>query len=88
MPRAVRGRRRPVVRIDDLDRDVVVADEVAQPLGDLVEDRPRVERRQDRLGDREELALVDELPLERVATARAAARVASALAIAWAAKLA
>ena len=53
--------RPPVV---DLDRDVVVADEVAEAVGDLVEDADRVERGQDRLGDLEELALVAELPLE------------------------
>ena len=48
-----------------LDRDVVVAHEVAEPVGDLVEDPDRIEGGQDRLGDLEELALVAELALER-----------------------
>src|SRR5882672_7934229 len=49
--------------VDDLDRDVVVADELGQTVGDLVEDGPRLERRQDRLRHLEETALVDELSL-------------------------
>ena len=62
-----RGQRReqPGRRIDDLDRDVVAGDEAAEPLGDALEDGPRVERRQDRFGDLQELALAAELALER-----------------------
>ena len=56
----------PGHRIDGLDRDVVVPDELREAIGDLVEDRPRVQRRQDRFGDLEEAALVDELALERI----------------------
>ena len=66
MPLAVSGRRRPVVAVEDLDREVVVADEVRQALGDLVEDRARLEGRQDRLGDLEQRPLVGELPAEGV----------------------
>ncbi len=60
------GERRQDVRpaVVHLDRDVVVANEVAQPIRDLVQHRPRVEGRQDRLGDLEQLALVAELALE------------------------
>ena len=51
-------------RIDDLDRDVVAGDQAAQPLGDALEDGPRVERGEDRLGDLEELALTAQLALQ------------------------
>ena len=50
----------------DVDRDVVVADEGAQPIGDLVEDGARVERGEDRLGDLKQLALAAQLALERL----------------------
>ena len=87
---ASRGQRReePGDRIDDLDRDVVVADEIGEPLRDLVEDRPRIERREDRLGDLEQVALADELPLEGRGLRPQEASAASASANAWAAKLA
>ena len=88
MPRAVSGVSSPSHRVDDLDRDVVVADEVGEVVGDLVEDPRRVERREDRLGDLEQAALVLELPLERVGLGPGACSVASAFENAWAAKLA
>ena len=52
-------------RIDDLDRDVVADDQPAEPVGDALEDAPRVERGQDRFGDLQELALAAQLLLER-----------------------
>ena len=81
-------RRQPAVeRIDDLDGDVVAMDQAAEPLGDAVEDRPTIERRQDRFGDLEELALAAQLLLERRGLCAERA-VASAFAMACAAKLA
>ena len=50
--------------IDDLDRDVVVADQVAEALRDQPEDGPRLQRGEDRLGDLQQLRLAAELPLE------------------------
>ena len=50
--------------VEHLDRDVVVADECAEAVGDLVEDGVRIEGREDRLGDLEEIALAPELALE------------------------
>ena len=52
-------------RIDDLDGDVVAGDEPPEPVGDALEDGPRIERGQDRLGDLEQLALAADLALER-----------------------
>ncbi len=74
MPRAVSGRRRPLRRIDGLDRDVVVADELRKAIRDLVEDRVGIEGGQDRFRDLEEAALVDELTLERLGLGAEACR--------------
>ena len=52
-------------RVHDLDRDVVAADQPAEPVGDALEDAARVEGGQDRFGDLEELALAAQLLLER-----------------------
>ena len=57
-------REQPRQLVDELDRDVVRADEVAEAVGDRPEEHRRVERRQDRLGDLEELALAADLLLE------------------------
>ena len=71
--------------LDDLDRDVVALDQRAQPLRDLLQHLALVERGEDRLGRAQELLLGAQLALERVRLRGAAAAVASALAIAWAA---
>ena len=57
-------REQPRQLVDELDRDVVRADQLAQAVGDRPEQHRRVERRQDRLGDLEELALAAHLLLE------------------------
>ena len=64
MPRAVSGVSSPVDWVDDLDRDVVAGDEPAEAVGDALEDRAAVERREDRLGDLEQRALAAQLALE------------------------
>ena len=57
-------REQPRQLVDELDRDVVRADQLAQAIGDRAEEHRRVERRQDRLGDLEELALAADLLLQ------------------------
>ena len=57
--------------IDDLDRDVVALDEGAHPVGDLLQHGALVERREDRLGGAQELALGRELALHARSPARA-----------------
>ncbi len=51
-------------RVAHLDGERVVPDEPAQPIRDLVQDRSRIEGREDRLRDVEQLALAPKLPLE------------------------
>ena len=64
----------PVV---DLDRDVVVANQRSQAIGDLVEDGARIECGEDRFGDRQEVALAAQLALEPVPGREALARLQS-----------
>ena len=52
-------------RFDHLDRHVVARDQAAESVGDALEDAARVERRQQRLGDLEELPLTAQLLLQR-----------------------
>lgn len=52
-------------RVHHLDGDVVAGDEPAEAVRDALEDRPSIERREDRLGDADELALAAQLTFER-----------------------
>ncbi len=55
---------RPGLRVQQLDRHRVQPDKGAEPVGHLLQDRPRVERSEDRLGDRQQRPLAGQPPLK------------------------